>query len=137
MDMLAMIETSGEEIGFGRAAEGVHPGMAQTACQGRGWTQETQGETSQAQGDESFQQQLPSIFSDLKKYPFMRPFIPRWFQALREQEEKRLAEKKRQEEERRMREAEEKKQREQEEKMRRLEEAERKRQLMLQAQKVN
>ena len=36
-----------------------------------------------------------------------------------------------------MREAEEKKQREQEEKLRRLEEAEKKRQLMLQAQKVH
>lgn len=44
---------------------------------------------------------------------------------------------KRAEDERRMRELEEKKQREQEEKLRRLEEAERKRQLMLQAQKVN
>jgi len=47
-----------------------------------------------------------------------------------------LAEKKRQEDERLLREREEKKAREQEEKMRRLEEAERKRQLMLQAQKV-
>lgn len=47
-----------------------------------------------------------------------------------------MAEKKRKDEERRVRELEEKKQKEVEAKLRRLEEAERKRQLMMQAQKV-
>jgi len=47
-----------------------------------------------------------------------------------------MIERKRQEEERRQREVEEKKAKENEEKMRRLEEAEKRRQLMLQAQKV-
>lgn len=53
----------------------------------------------------------------------------------RAEEEKRMAQRKREEEERRQREVEEKKQREIEEKRRRLEEAEKKRQAMLQAMK--
>jgi len=54
---------------------------------------------------------------------------------MRADEEKRLAEKKKQDEENRVREVEEKKQREIEEKRRRLEEAEKKRQAMLAALK--
>lgn len=56
---------------------------------------------------------------------------------MRADEEKRMAERKKQEEERRVREIEEKKQRDIEEKRRRLEEAEKKRQAMMQALKVN
>lgn len=52
---------------------------------------------------------------------------------MRADEEKRMAERKKQEEERRVREVEEKKQRDIEEKRRRLEEAEKKRQAMMQA----
>ena len=48
-----------------------------------------------------------------------------------------MSERKKQEDERRMREAEEKKQKEQDAKLHRLEEAERKRQLMMQAQKAS
>jgi hypothetical protein len=55
---------------------------------------------------------------------------------MRADEEKRMAERKKQEEERRVREIEEKKQRDIEEKRRRLEEAEKKRQAMMQALKV-
>jgi restriction endonuclease S subunit len=55
---------------------------------------------------------------------------------MRADEEKRMAERKKQEEERRVREVEEKKQRDIEEKRRRLEEAEKKRQAMMQALKV-
>lgn len=58
-------------------------------------------------------------------------------QVMRADEEKRLAEKKKQEEERRQREVEEKKQRDIEEKRRRLEEAEKKRQAMMSALKVS
>jgi aspartokinase len=57
-------------------------------------------------------------------------------QVMRADEEKRMAERKKQEEERRIREIEEKKQRDIEEKRRRLEEAEKKRQAMMQALKV-
>lgn len=57
-------------------------------------------------------------------------------QVMRADEEKRMAERKKQEEERRVREIEEKKQRDIEEKRRRLEEAEKKRQAMMQALKV-
>lgn len=53
----------------------------------------------------------------------------------RAEEEKRMAQRKKEEEERRVREVEEKKQREIEEKRQRLEEAEKKRQAMLQAMK--
>lgn len=53
----------------------------------------------------------------------------------RAEEEKRMAQRKKEEEERRVREVEEKKQREIEEKRMRLEEAEKKRQVMLQAMK--
>lgn len=56
---------------------------------------------------------------------------------MRAEEEKRLAERKKQEEERRQREAEERKQKEIEEKRQRLEEAEKKRQTMMAALKVN
>ena len=52
---------------------------------------------------------------------------------MRADEEKRMAERKKQEEERRVREVEEKKQRDIEEKRRRLEEAEKKRQAMMNA----
>lgn len=57
------------------------------------------------------------------------------FQVSRAEEEKRLAQKKKEDEERRVREIEEKKQRDIEEKRQRLEEAEKKRQAMLQAMK--
>ena len=78
------------------------------------------------------------VYAELRYHSDPTLSLQLWplLQTLREQEEKRLAEKKRQEEERLKREAEEKKQREQEEKLRRLEEIERRKQLMMQAQKV-
>lgn len=39
-----------QDLSFGRAAEGIHRGMAQTEVQGGRRPQETQGEASQAKG---------------------------------------------------------------------------------------
>ncbi len=59
------------------------------------------------------------------------------FQALRAEQDKILEKRKKEEEERLRKEVEDRKQREQEEKYKRLQEAENRRQIILQAQKVN
>lgn len=111
--------------------------MAQTASQGGGRPEASQGEAGQAQGKEKKRDGGTEV-SGLETTSGLIEgrLLFSVTQVMRADEEKRMAERKKQEEERRQREVEEKKQRDIEEKRRRLEEAEKKRQAMMAALKV-
>lgn len=104
--------------------------MAQTEVQGRGGTQEAEGEAGQAQSTPTAAITIVCCFLN-----YFSLIICLFLQIMRADEEKRMAQRKKEEEERRQREVEEKKQRDIEEKRRRLEEAEKKRQAMMSALK--